>query len=499
MIWQRTIGVDLAVKGTHKAAVCNEKGDLIQNKPFCFNNTLEDFESLINKFIPPSIDPNAVAFIMEPTSNIWRLLSAFLISRGYKVFLVKTQKVSDLRKYFSKYTKSDFKDATSMAKQPWVDKESLKELVLPQKELYCLERLVKQYSKLGKDISRSKNRIYAIFQILNPDLFKYLSENKFTQLNTFLFRKFANPFRIRQIGLDKFKALLLKNAYGNGDFDAALSIYNVSVKQCELLDNVKKNMDNLPFDLDGLQDELNIELNIIQFLEKQRSVLKEKISKLYKQLVPHPVLQSFKGIGDIVASVILVSIGNISRFSNVQQVKGFLGLVPRKKQTSYTDRKGLKITKASKNIFKSHVYLAAEVARQYDVQFADKYNRLMKAGKHHKQAMCALANMLITRVYSVLKRYFRALNDGNMLLAQSIQYELRDTQGFRISAYEAREIILKNYPSKKESERRLKEKKEKNATAFSTRQSEDSSKSRFAQSSPVVIKDILPQVLASIK
>lgn len=489
MTWQRTIGIDLAIQSAHKAAGCDEKGDFIQKKPFHFGNTKEDFESLINRFVPSGTNPKTVAFVMEPTSNVWRPLSAFLIGRGHTVFQVKTQKVFDLRKFFSKHTKSDFKDAQSMARMPWVDKENLRELVLPQKELYALERIVKQFSRLGKDISKCKRRVHAIFQISNPNLLKLLGDNKFSQLGMALFKKFANPFKIKQVGLDRFRTILSDSANGNSDLDNIDSLYNASLKHCELLEDIKRNMNALPFDLDALQEELNLELKQIEFLEKERSVLKKKMQKIYKELVPHPVLQSFMGIGDVIASVILVSLGDIKRFASIEKVKGFLGLVPKKKQTGETDRKGLKITKASKNIFKEHVYLMSETARQYDVQAADKYTRLMKAGKHHKQAICAIGNMMIARVYSVLKRYFEALYKGEETLASTIRYELRDTRGHRITESEAREIVLRDYPSKKELEKRLKQAKEKIAMAFNTRPpiKIGASKSRFVQPSPVVV------------
>lgn len=487
MTWQRTIGIDLAIQGVHKAAGCNEKGDFTQKNPFHFGNTKEDFESLINNFVPPGTDPKTVAFIMEPTGNVWRLLSAFLIGREYTVFQVKTQKVFDLRRFYSKHTKSDFKDAQSMARMPWVDKDNLRKLVLKDKELFVLERIVKQFSRLGNEISKCKNRVHNIFQILNPNLLKLLGDNKFNKLGMCLFKKFANPFKIKQAGLDKFRTVLSDSANGNSNLNIIDSIYNVSLKHCELLEDIERNMNPQSFDLDAIGEELELELKHIEFLEKQRSILKKKMEKSLKEIVPHPVLQSFKGIGNVIASVILTSLGNLKNFPNIRKVKGFLGLIPKKKQTGNTDRQGLKITKASSNILKEHVYLASETARQYDVQFADKYSRLIKAGKHHKQAVCVLSNMLIVRVCSVLKRYFEALYKGDELLASTIRYELRDTRGHRITASEAREIVLRDYSGKKELERRLKQAKEKIAMAFNTRQSKDSSKGRFVQSSPVVV------------
>jgi len=53
---------------------------------------------------------------MEPTSNAWVSISAFFISRGCRVFVVKTQKAHDLRKYFKRHAKTDGIDSKALAK-----------------------------------------------------------------------------------------------------------------------------------------------------------------------------------------------------------------------------------------------------------------------------------------------------------------------------------------------------------------------------------------------
>ncbi|MCD4778986.1 MAG: hypothetical protein K8S27_00340 [Candidatus Omnitrophica bacterium] len=157
--------------------------------------------------------------------------------------------------------------------------------------------------------------------------------------------------------------------------------------------------------------------------------------------------------------------------------------------SSNNDRKGLKITKNGQNIFKEHIYLAANVARQWDVEFAHKYNILINKGKHHNQAICALGNMLISRIYSIMRRREQALASGNLLLAQTIRYRLRDLQGNEITKAEARKIILRNYPSKQE-----KQKKEKAPLVFSARQLKSSSKNRKENLSPKATNRILADV-----
>lgn len=217
--------------------------------------------------------------------------------------------------------------------------------------------------------------------------------------------------------------------------------------------------------------------------------LKKQIDTIYKKLDPDRVLLDFKGIGETIAPIILAVIARFDRFSSINKIKAYLGFVPRKKQSSGTDRKGLKITKNGLNIFKEHIYLAAEIARQWDVQFAHKYHALINNGKHHKQVICALGNMLIARIFSIMKRRAKAIACGNLALAQTIRYQLRDLNGRPISASQARAIILRDYPSKKH-----KQKKEKAPLAFNTRQSFDSSKSHIGPPSPKISERILSGV-----
>ena len=52
-------------------------------------------------------------------------------------------------------------------------------------------------------------------------------------------------------------------------------------------------------------------------------------------------------------------------------------------------------------------------------------------GHHHKQALCAVANRIVNRIFSILKR--------------GKPYELRDREGNSITLSEAKAIILKRY------------------------------------------------------
>ncbi len=179
---ERNIGIDLAVKGTHTAQVLSSYDEPV-GKSFSFDTTKEGLEKLVKRALKDTDGPIRLNFVMEPTSMAWLPISAYLIDKGHRVFLVSTQKSSDLRKFLRRHTKSDNIDAMTLAKLPMIDKSSLHELSLPTADLQSLYRYVKQRDKLAKSVTKKKLRIIHMFSYAIPKLMSVFGKNKFTQVN----------------------------------------------------------------------------------------------------------------------------------------------------------------------------------------------------------------------------------------------------------------------------------------------------------------------------
>ena len=106
---------------------------------------------------------------------------------------------------------------------------------------------------------------------------------------------------------------------------------------------------------------------------------------------------------------------------------------------------------------KEYLYIAADVARQWDPEFASFYDRLTKKGFHH-YAICALANKMAARVYAVLKRMQRDENSNykssyplsaeDQPKPQEVEYKLIDLDGNVVTKKEARKIVQSKFPRK---------------------------------------------------
>jgi hypothetical protein len=115
--------------------------------------------------------------------------------------------------------------------------------------------------------------------------------------------------------------------------------------------------------------------------------------------------------------------------------------VPDSRQSAGTEAKGLHITQAGPNLVRQYAYLDAETARQWDPQLAALYyDQMVHKGKHHHQALCAVATHLLDRVLIVLR--------------EDRAYELRDVDGTPVTGAQAREIVRQRYTVPDEVRRR---------------------------------------------
>jgi transposase len=100
---ERYVGIDLGLKTKHKVTVYDGLKQV--GKPFAVETSQDGFEYLLKRVTAGTEGP--VNFVFEPTSNAWLPVSAYVSAAGHRCYLVKTQKASDLRKFYSKHAKSD--------------------------------------------------------------------------------------------------------------------------------------------------------------------------------------------------------------------------------------------------------------------------------------------------------------------------------------------------------------------------------------------------------
>lgn len=106
---------------------------------------------------------------MEATGNAWFPIAVYLSQRGASCYLVQSEKVAHLRKFYRKQITRDRIDARVLAKMPAVFEEGLNPLYLPRAEEQAARRLCRQRDKLIGQATAIKNRLQDIDHLAGWD------------------------------------------------------------------------------------------------------------------------------------------------------------------------------------------------------------------------------------------------------------------------------------------------------------------------------------------
>ena len=115
----------------------------------------------------------------------------------------------------------------------------------------------------------------------------------------------------------------------------------------------------------------------------------------------HAVVKSVPGFGDLVADIVLASLGDVQRFPSIGKVTAYSGLVPGFRESD-KKRKELGITKEGSTILRWALVQAAWSATRYSPHWSSVFERIAKR-RGKQKAIVAIARRLLAVVYTLLK------------------------------------------------------------------------------------------------
>ncbi len=419
------IGVDLGVTAKHHAEVINSEGIKICSS-VTFPGTKEGFDMVSKHALEHVAKETKLRFICEPTSMSWFPLAVYAKRNGHEIMRVKAQKSHDLRKYYSRHTKSDKLDATALSMMPIVDREAIEEVYLPDKITNALDRRCRQREKIAKEIASIKTRIKSLYHWVMPGLTDCFEDPYGKRAKAF-YKKYSNPFKVKHLGISRLHRVLEKAGRQQSSEGLAERVYKAAIRGCELYGHLGEYID-----FDELQKEVDCELELLDSHERVQKKVDESINRLYKEAHPTKSIETIPGIGETLGPVFLGIIGNSERFSSQSKARGYSGMIPRQKDSGESSKKGLNITKDGPSRYRRALYLASDTGRQWDPHLAKVYyDQMVHKGNCHNQAVCAVSTHLIGRIIRVLK--------------DKRPYELRNLEGTLITKKEAKTLIAREF------------------------------------------------------
>lgn len=169
---------------------------------------------------------------------------------------------------------------------------------------------------------------------------------------------------------------------------------------CEL--SINKIYQGIRFKLDRL-------LELLEFAHKQQINTQREIRRICKTdedtIESINYMKSIPGIGWIIASEMLVRIGDWKLLKNVRELGAFLGLTPSENSTGEKECKG-NITKNGSSRLRNKLIEGSWSAIRQDGELAEFYRNVYKRhprDRAARKAIVAVARKLTCRIYRVLK------------------------------------------------------------------------------------------------
>lgn len=427
----RTIGLDLATKGQHKAALGDANGKVVRRN-LKVKTRAADLDRLFDRARGENGAHEPLRLMMEPTGMSWHAVCVYAQKQGVEPYLISTNKVHDLRKFYKKHYKSDKVDSIVLVKIPFVEDERLHPVHLPSNDQLAGQRFFKQRDRLNDLATACKNRIRdADRAFWLGQLEKIFSSSDYLgPVGRAFRRQFYNPWQVRQAGLKGLKTFF--DSLTDGQYDPELPQKLLEAAQEVIAIYGDTTGQHSPcLDFQALQEEVAVELDLLEVYETKIQQATERVKRLTSKLHPNHSLRSIPGVGPMTEAAAVFFVVAPERF-NQRTFRSFHGLIPGANQSSEGESKGVKITKAGPAPLKKCFFLAGGVARQWDVDLALIYHdQMVHKGKHHNQAVCACATHLGDRILAILK--------------EDRPYQRRDEDGNPITASEAKAIIDARY------------------------------------------------------
>jgi transposase len=426
----KSVGIDLTSSGEHKVRCLDERAQMCDG--FNFETTTAGLAKLEERIFKDGANP---VIVFEPTGLAWLLVAAYLKSRhpDSRLARVQAQKVVALRKYLNRSSKSDKIDSLTLAKMPFIDPEKLEEIYLPSDKIYAIQRLARQRKRLENEIAGHKKRIGATVDGHFPGIRSAFSDPWSAHARAFLCSR-LNLLTVVRHG-EKALCTFLTRARKHCKLEVSVESHGIylACRDVAALYKASGSVDTIDDDFfSALQDEVSRELRIMEIEEAESAEIAEKIEKLYREIHPSDNLRTIPGVGDHTAPIFLATIGDPVRLRSQSSFANYCGVVPGANQSSESEAKGLRMTKAGPPIMRWALFQAGGIGRAHDPQLACVYYReMVHNGKNHMQAMGAVMSHLSARVLAVPR--------------EDKPYQLRDIDGKPVSREEARKIILEKY------------------------------------------------------
>lgn len=374
------LGIDIG-KLNHAAGLIDHCGTTVAQLP-TFSAHITGFRQLAS-FIQRHLPPKATLLVgMEATGTYWTPLEHWLTAQGFAVVVLNPLKVSSLRNYGVRGSKTDRIDAVLIAQAlRWQKSHPAVPLPARVVELRWLTRLRVQ---LVKERTRATLRIGSLLGCLFPE-FDSLFPKLASPSALAVLQAAPTPADVISMGEASLSEILRSASRGKLGLKRARQLIVLASASVGVASPT-------------LAQALLLLLAEVKLFRDQINTLEAQIAQIYD--AANLPLHSLPGTGPILAATYLSEIGSIARFASAKQVVAFSGIDPKLRQSGKFNGQ-VRMSKRGSSYLRHAVYLACLSAVRTDDYFKAIYDRQLQRGKPKRRALGAVMNRFIHVLYAV--------------------------------------------------------------------------------------------------
>ena len=375
------IGVDVGKSGHHAVALARD-GKIL------FDKALPQDEGKLRELIGGLKHHGQLLLVVDQPATIGALpvavAQAERILVGYLPGL-SMRRIADLHEGEAK---TDARDAAIIAQAARSMPHALRSIVVADEQVAALSMLCGFDEDLVKQVNQTANRIRGLLTQIHPALERVIGPRLDHPAVLDLLQHYPSPQAMRSAGVTRLTTRLTKKAPKIGrrlaqDITTALSEQSVVVVGTSAAAMV----------LPRLAEQLAT-------LRRQRAEIATEVEALVEAHPLHQVLTSMPGVGVGTAARLLTEISG-RHFDTAGHLAAYAGLAPVTRRSG-TSIHGEHHSRRGNKVLKRALYLSAFAALRDPVSRA-YYDRKIGQGKHHSQALIALARRRCDVLYAMLR------------------------------------------------------------------------------------------------
>lgn len=380
------VGIDVSKDSFCACAMDRDKDILFEGQ---FSMDKEGFVAFINKL---SVFKKEDILTGCESSGCYHInLFSFLTEYGFNCCIINPLLISSFMKMSLRKTKTDKKDARTIALFLFMFHESISENHIISSEL---KDLIREREHIAQEIARVKNDMEKLLFVTFPELEKKVNINSISILG--LISRFPSAFRIRKASRQDIKKAM-ENDRGR----------KVEISEKEIIELARNSVASFH---PGKELILSQKASLLIFLMEKMREIEEMLKEIFEKSEfkgDIDILTSIRGVGETTAMHLLCEVGDIKRFSSCRKLIAYAGLDPEVYQSGRFEGKS-KLSKRGNRHIRRVIWIMTLMVIRFNEVFRAYFTRRRDEGLPFKKAVIATAHKLIRVIYSMLihKRYF---------------------------------------------------------------------------------------------